>query len=68
MISEAVASAVGYAGEIHWDKTKPDGTKKQLDVTRLKSLGWSARISLAEGLESTVNQFREDLMRNVVRL
>ena len=42
----------GLQGEIEWDSTKPDGTPKQLDVSRISSLGWQSRISLAEGLEA----------------
>lgn len=68
-LAEAVAAATGFRGEIHWDASKPDGTpKKQLDVSRLASLGWRARIPLAEGLRSTATQFREDLNQQLVRV
>ena len=57
-LAEAVAAATSYKGEISWDTSKPDGTpKKQLDVSRLAELGWRARIPLAEGLTSTVEEF-----------
>ena len=68
-LAEAVAEATGFQGEIHWDASKPDGTpKKQLDVSRLAALGWRARIPLAEGLRSTVAQFRDGLQQQEVRL
>lgn len=68
-LAESVASATGFRGTICWDVSKPDGTpKKQLDVSRLASLGWSARIPLEEGLASTVAVFREQLSRKLVRL
>jgi len=68
-LAEAVAEATGFQGEIHWDTSKPDGTpKKQLDVSRLAELGWRARIPLAEGLRSTVAQFRDGLQQLAVRL
>jgi len=68
-LAEAVAQATGFIGTIDWDSTKPDGTpKKQLDVSRLASLGWRARISLAEGLVNTVSIFREQLAHHLVRL
>jgi len=36
---------------IKYDLSKPDGTlRKLLDVSRIKSLGWEAKISLEEGL------------------
>jgi GDP-L-fucose synthase len=62
-LAEGVAAATGFAGRIHWDPTKPDGTpKKQLDLSRL------AGIPLAEGLASTVADFREQLSLQLVRL
>ena len=65
-LAEAIAEAVGYKGVIQWDTTKPDGTpKKQLDVSRMQALGWSARIPLAEGLASTVALFQEQLRQNL---
>jgi len=68
-LAEAVAQATGFNGTIDWDTTKPDGTpKKQLDVSRLASLGWRTRISLSEGLVNTVSLFREQLAHNLIRL
>jgi GDP-L-fucose synthase len=68
-LAEAVAAATGYRGEIHWDASKPDGTpKKQLDVSRLKALGWEPRIPLPEGLTSTVLLFCEHHSQGLVRL
>ena len=61
-LAEQVAAATGFRGMIQWDASKPDGTpKKQLDVSRLAELGWRARISLAEGLATTVAGFRQGL-------
>ena len=58
-LAEMVATAAGYEGLIQWDANKPDGTpKKQLDVSRMQGLGWTARIPLTEGLASTVAQFQ----------
>ena len=68
-LAEAVAEATGYRGTIVWDTSKPDGTpKKQLDVSRLAALGWRARIPLAQGLASTVAEFRQQLSHQLVRL
>ena len=53
-----VADAVGFRGTLDWDASKPDGTpRKLLDVSLLKALGWSATISLEEGLRATVNDY-----------
>jgi len=57
-LAEEVADTTGFTGAIHWDPSKPDGTpKKQLDVSRMTTLGWQARIPLAEGLISAVAGF-----------
>ncbi|MDX8401374.1 MAG: NAD-dependent epimerase/dehydratase family protein, partial [Mariprofundaceae bacterium] len=50
-LAELVRGIVGFDGEVVWDDTKPDGTpRKLLDVSRLKAMGWQARISLEEGI------------------
>ena len=59
-LAEAVAKATGFAGAINWDTSKPDGTpKKQLDVSRLRTLGWQTKIPLVEGIANTVALFRK---------
>ena len=68
-LAEAVAEATDFKGKIQWDSSQPDGTpKKQLDVSRLRQLGWTARIALSEGLQGTVSLFRQQLQQNLVRL
>jgi GDP-L-fucose synthase len=58
-IAELVAKAVGFEGRTEWDVSKPDGTpQKLLDVTKLTDAGWTASISLGEGLESTIAWYR----------
>ncbi len=57
-LADAVGAAAGFSGRINWDTSKPDGTpKKQLDVSRLKGLGWQAKISLQDGLNDTIKAF-----------
>ena len=49
-----VREIVGFKGAIECDTTKPDGTpRKLLDVSRMTSLGWQARIELRKGIEAT---------------
>jgi len=51
-LAQIIAAAVGYASEIKWDGTKPDGTpRKLLDVSRLRKLGWQPKIELADGIQ-----------------
>ncbi|TWI63382.1 GDP-L-fucose synthase [Desulfobotulus alkaliphilus] len=59
-LAETVAKVTGYKGQLVFDSTKPDGTpRKLLDVTRLKELGWEARISLEDGLRNAYAWFVE---------
>jgi len=53
-LAELICDVVGFKGALVFDTTKPDGTpRKLLDVTRLKSMGWSQRIPLREGIART---------------
>ena len=59
-LANLIAGFSGYKGEIKWDKTKPDGTpKKQLDVSRINSLGWNSKIPIKEGLQNTINLYKK---------
>jgi GDP-L-fucose synthase len=45
--------------KIEWDITKPSGDKKRLmDVSRARALGFTPRISLEEGIRSTIAWYR----------
>jgi len=49
-----ICEVVGYEGKLSFDASKPDGTpRKVLDVSRIKALGWTAKIGLKEGLAAT---------------
>lgn len=51
-LAELIKNIIGYEGEINYDTSKPDGTpRKLLDVSRLKQLGWSARVTLKVGIQ-----------------
>lgn len=57
-----VANAVEYHGSIVYDSSKPDGTpRKLMDSGRMRSLGWSPEISLADGMRRTYKLFRETI-------
>ena len=59
-LAETVASTLHYEGSICWDHTKPDGTfRKQLNVNRINSLGWTASTTLHQGLKNTITDFME---------
>ncbi len=53
-----VAEVVGYRGEIACDTSKPDGApRKLMDVSRLRQLGWQARVPLREGIVQAYQDF-----------
>jgi len=50
-LATMIRDIVGYQGRISFDTSKPDGApRKLMDVGRLHSLGWRAKIGLREGL------------------
>ena len=56
-----VADVVGYTGSFDYDTSRPDGTPRKLvDVTRLRELGWTSKISLREGVERTYAWYLEN--------
>ena len=60
-LARLIAEVVGYRGALVFDPSRPDGTpKKLLDVSRLSSLGWTARIPLRDGLTATYDWFRRN--------
>ena len=61
-LTQKVMKAVGFEGEITHDLSKPDGTpRKFMDGSRLLALGWTPSISLSEGLQQTVETFRQEI-------
>jgi GDP-L-fucose synthase len=55
---ELVKHVVGYSGKIVFDRSKPDGTpRKLLDVSILKKLGFTAKLSLSEGIGLAYTDF-----------
>lgn len=59
-LARMIREVVGYAGEVVFDATKPDGTpRKLLDVSRVLKLGWRPKIALKEGIASTYQWYLE---------
>ena len=56
-----VGKTVGYVGKITFDSAKPDGApRKLMDSSRLKALGWGARVGLEEGLQFAYMDFLDN--------
>jgi len=56
-----VADVVGDVTINHHVLPEDDPKRRCPDITRVKSLGWSPQISLADGLKRTVAWFREEI-------
>ena len=53
-LAETVQQVVGFAGEIVFDATKPDGApRKLMDVAKLAAMEWRAATDLISGLEKS---------------
>jgi GDP-L-fucose synthase len=60
-LANMIKDLVGFKGDIAFDSTKPDGTmRKLLSVDRLHKLGWQHTIDLSEGLQRTVDWYKEN--------
>ena len=53
-----IQKIIGYAGEIRYDATKPDGTpRKLMDVSKLHQLGFRHNTSLEDGIRISYEDF-----------
>ena len=59
-LAQTIAQVVGFGGTFVYDRSKPDGTpRKVLDVSRIRALGWTPRVSLQEGIAFAYRDFLE---------
>jgi GDP-L-fucose synthase len=57
-VAQSIADTVGFAGQLEFDASRPDGTpRKLMDSERLLALGWSPKISLQDGLADAYRHF-----------
>lgn len=60
-LANTIADIVGYAGDIEWDATRPNGTpNRPLDYSKMTELGWKPNHSLHQGLKKTYQWFIEN--------
>lgn len=53
-----VKDVVGFEGDLVFDTTKPDGTpQKLLDTSKINTLGWTAKISLRDGVKHAYDAY-----------
>ncbi|MCK4499296.1 GDP-L-fucose synthase [Candidatus Babeliales bacterium] len=65
-LAQLIKKVVGFSGTIHFDTSKPDGTpKKQLDVTRIQSLGWKHSTELKTGLQKVYDWYSKEISPHI---
>ncbi len=68
-LATAVAQTVGYSGELLTDPSKPDGTpRKLLDISLIRSTGWTPLVSFKDGLAAAYQDFLDSLSSGQARL
>jgi GDP-L-fucose synthase len=61
-LAELVARVMDFDCELVFDTSRQDGTpQKLLDISRIKALGWKAKVSLEEGIRRTFASARSQL-------
>ncbi len=61
-LAQLVVEAVGFAGTIEFDASKPDGTpRKLIDVSKLHSLGWHHKVEIGDGVKKLYDWYKESL-------
>jgi len=60
-LAETIARLTGYAGELVWDRSKPDGQPRRcLDTSRAaERFGFTAQTSLDDGLKTTIEWYEK---------
>jgi len=57
-VAQIIEEVVGFCGEIVFNISMPDGTKKKLlDVSKMESFNWKPKITLQDGLKDTYEWF-----------
>ena len=62
-LAELVVAEIGYEGQLVYDNTKPDGTlRKLMDVSKIRKMGWKSKITLSEGLNQTILEYKNQIL------
>ena len=58
-----IMKQMGVKLKIKFDKTKPDGMpRKLMDISLAKKYGWTAKTSLSEGFDKTIEDFKKNYL------
>lgn len=67
-LAQLIADTVGFKGALSFDASKPDGTpRKLMDVSRLQKVGWTAQVSLEDGLADLYHWFLKSFEDGALR-
>ena len=60
-LANKIANIINFDGEIIWDNKKPDGTpRKLLNIEKILSTGWKAKVNLDEGIKNTIKSYKKE--------
>lgn len=58
-LANLVKEITKFKGDVKWDSSKPDGTKKKLlDVSILKDMNWNPSITLKKGIKEVYENYQ----------
>ena len=61
-LSKIISKYFFFKGKINFDKKSPDGTfKKNLDISKITKMGWTAKIKLKDGLKEVIEKRKSQL-------
>ena len=64
-LAETIKSVVGFAGELVFDTSKPDGApQKLLDTNKISQYGWTQKTTLLEGIRDTYKWYLTETEKN----
>ncbi|MCC7394372.1 MAG: GDP-L-fucose synthase [Sphingomonadaceae bacterium] len=67
-LATIICRQAGFAGQLAFDATKPDGTpRKRIDSTKLTALGWQAQTPLETGIADTIGWYERMRAEGAVR-
>ncbi|MBX2826553.1 MAG: GDP-L-fucose synthase [Flavobacteriaceae bacterium] len=57
-LSQLIKEIIGFGGKFYFNTEKPDGTfRKVTDVSKINGMGWTAKISVEEGIQQMYNWY-----------
>jgi GDP-L-fucose synthase len=61
-LAKTIQKVTGHQGNIIWNSEKPDGTSRKLmDISKMKELGWQYSTELEDGIRKTYQWFLENI-------